>query len=305
MARPAEPLDVLVVARPDDEHADDVAAELGRRRVRFWRNSLNTWRTSDVEWRAGAGLRFRAGQEWVSVTSATTVWWRRPGWIPTEDLEDAEADLTQAEGFALFRGVLFAEHPRWVDEPFMVARSELKPLQLEAAMSAGVNVPQSIITNVPGAAAELLRTGAVAKPASSGPGPAPFVTPVPPNMAPLLSKSPVLLQEWVHATADLRMVALDERVFAWRRPRAHGDAVDWREADPAGTDFALHRDEALSRMALGINSALGLSMSVQDWLETEAGYVFMEVNPQGQWLFLRDAHDLVTPALVDHLTRHE
>lgn len=42
-------------------------------------------------------------------------------------------------------------------------------------------------------------------------------------------------------------------------------------------------------------------MSVQDWLETEGAPVFLEANPQGAWLFLDRADDLVVPVLAQHL----
>jgi hypothetical protein len=52
-----------------------------------------------------------------------------------------------------------------------------------------------------------------------------------------------------------------------------------------------------------MTSALGLTMSVQDWLETDDGPVFLEINPQGGWLFLDGADTAVAPALAHHL-RH-
>jgi len=48
---------------------------------------------------------------------------------------------------------------------------------------------------------------------------------------------------------------------------------------------------------------LGLRFSVQDWLFTEGGLIFLEVNPSGQWLFLRGADAEVADALAEELTR--
>ena len=42
-------------------------------------------------------------------------------------------------------------------------------------------------------------------------------------------------------------------------------------------------------------------MSVQDWLETASGPVFLEANPQGSWLFLQGAEIQIGPALASHL----
>jgi hypothetical protein len=50
-----------------------------------------------------------------------------------------------------------------------------------------------------------------------------------------------------------------------------------------------------------VTSALRLTTSVQDWLETADAPVFLEANPQGRWLFLPGADEVVAPALADHL----
>lgn len=57
----------------------------------------------------------------------------------------------------------------------------------------------------------------------------------------------------------------------------------------------------LEMLAVQVATELGLTMSVQDWLITETGPTFLEVNPQGQWLFLEGSEEMVTPTLCDHL----
>ena len=90
----------------------------------------------------------------------------------------------------------------------------------------------------------------------------------------------------------------------WRRPRIQS-TLDWRSDDPNGSGFvrATADHEVLDR-ARQVTSALGLSMAIQDWLETDDGPVFLESNAQGNWLFLRGARDIVAPALARHLVGH-
>jgi len=59
----------------------------------------------------------------------------------------------------------------------------------------------------------------------------------------------------------------------------------------------------LSGNATAIQDRLGLSFSVQDWLQADGVWYFLEVNPQGQWLFLEEADQIVPQALALHLTR--
>ncbi len=88
----------------------------------------------------------------------------------------------------------------------------------------------------------------------------------------------------------------------WRRER-EPDTVDWRSIDPHGAAFSRVAEvqTSLFHAAVAITSALGLTMSVQDWLEQSDGDSFLEVNPQGAFLFLPGARELIVPALVAHL----
>lgn len=90
--------------------------------------------------------------------------------------------------------------------------------------------------------------------------------------------------------------------FAWRRERQQDSALDWRRVDPAGEGFRpCSAGTYLSEHSIGLQNGLGLTFSVQDWLEVLDGWVFLEVNPQGQWLFLLDTVNVVAPALARHL----
>jgi hypothetical protein len=108
------------------------------------------------------------------------------------------------------------------------------------------------------------------------------------------------LQELVYAAADLRVVVVREHVWAWRRVREEG-VIDWRAAAPDGRGFVPVDDPKLAEIARAITRSLGLTMTVQDFLETASGPVFLEANPQGNWLFLTDASARVVPRLADHL----
>ena len=78
--------------------------------------------------------------------------------------------------------------------------------------------------------------------------------------------------------------------------------IDWRGDDPAGLGFRPSMPNAvMAGFAIAVQNGLSLSFSVQDWLEVDEEPFFLEVNPQGQWLFLAEANDRVGSALALHL----
>lgn len=211
--------------------------------------------------------------------------------------------MIEAECSSILYGALLTQKARWVDHPDVIRRAENKLYQLFVAYSLGLEAPGTTVTNLKKVAAELTdRKRTIAKPVSSGPGLAPCAQEISRDLLGFVRSSPVLLQELVEAPVDLRVITIGNRVFTWERKRLSGEAIDWRVADPAGTGFYhISSRELLSQHALTVAKALGLSMSVQDWLCTEDKPLFLEVNPQGQWLFLRDAEPIIVPAVVEHL----
>lgn len=292
---------VVVAAPLGDVHGDAVVDALRARGVSVARLTADLVRTASVRWQPSSPVVFRdEGCRW-HVDDRTTVWWRRPGVAQPVELDGIEQRLVAEEVAVILPGVLDAVGVRWVDAPWALHRARMKPIQLATAGKLGINIPSTLVTGDPLEAAAFA-SGAepLAKAVSSGRGIAPHVASVPPEQLGLVEACPTTLQERVDACADLRVVTIGDQVFGWKRVRLDGGAVDWRADDPSGVGFE-PRDEAAIPEALALAAALGLSFSVQDWLETAHGPVFLEVNPQGQWLFLREADRILCPTVADHL----
>lgn len=289
---------VVVVDDPADAHGQRVIDALSAHGVRATRYDLGDVRTRLL--RVEPSILDIRDVEWDRIGHQTTVWWRRAGSVAVEDLDEEEALLARDEIIHLFHGALTAAGVRWVDDPFDVRRAELKLHQLGLARSLGIAIPQTCVTNDPIVGRAFLQgRRVVAKPLSPGQGIGPFVAEVSADDLDRVATLPTLLQERVTADADLRVTVVGADVEVWRRARST-DTIDWRAEDPGGSEFVRSDLTSVSKAALAMTSGLQLSMSVQDWLETPAGPVFLEANPQGAWLFLHGAES-VTAQVARHL----
>jgi glutathione synthase/RimK-type ligase-like ATP-grasp enzyme len=293
-------VDVVIVADDRDAHATAVDAELNAIGVSTVRFNLSHLRAVAQSAHPGA-LDLLIGSEWRRISHKTTVWWHRAGTVDTADLTGEEVQLAYDEGPHLLRGSLAAAGVRWVDEPFDVDRAETKLFQLAVAAGLSLTIPATLTTNDPGAAGDFaVERRVVAKPVSPGVGIVPHVAEVGDADLAQVSGNPTLLQALVTATADLRVVVVNGHAWVWRRPRGP-TTIDWRSDDPDGSGFTPTVNEELCRSAIRLTSALGLTMSIQDWLDTSGGPTFLEANPQGAWLFLDQSAQIVAPAIARHL----
>jgi hypothetical protein len=301
MAAVPDRVDVVLVADVGDPHQLCVDAQLQALGARTLRLNLSDLVSRTLVSRIGA-LDVAEGTNWSRVDHATTVWWFRPGQAHVEEGTAAdEAQLIADEAPAVLIGSFRAAGVRWVDDPDVIRRAEWKLSQLAVAASLKLPTPRWTVTNSPTAAQQFADGHPViAKPLSAGRGIAPYVATVPPQDLAHPGDLATLLQHKVEAAADIRVVIVNGQMWTWRRAR-EPDTVDWRAVDPGGRDFSPVPPETMGMAPGQITSALGLTMSVQDWLETENGPVFLEANPQGTWSFLDGADPAVGAAIAHHL----
>ena len=298
MSEPAG-VDVCVVADADDPHAEVVLAELRDAGLVAIRFNLGDLRSLTSVSSTGA-FDLDVNGVWHRIGSSTTVWWRRMGTICVDGLDQQEASLVCDEGPFALTGALEGAGVRWADDPFDVDRAERKQFQLATASALGIPTPGWAVTNVPSIARTVGPGRRVGKALSPGWGIAPFVAEVDDDDLASVAGAPVLVQELVDATADLRVVVVGDQAWIWERQREPA-TLDWRAVDPSGAGFSPRSDEQLGQGAVGLTAALRLTIAVQDWLDTPKGPVFLEVNPQGAWSFLVGADENVGPAIARHL----
>jgi glutathione synthase/RimK-type ligase-like ATP-grasp enzyme len=191
---------------------------------------------------------------------------------------------------------------RWLNEPLAMEDAENKPWQLTVASRVGLAVPDTLVTSDPGAAKDFVeRCGgdAVIKLLATSPLPnrVVFTSRLGKDSLPQLDRlryAPAVLQRMVPKDYELRVTVVGDRVFA-ARIDSQADpetALDWRRM-PRGNDFRVsitptEIPESVSGQLKQFLSALGLRYGAIDLIVTPDGrYVFLEVNPNGQWCFVQ------------------
>jgi glutathione synthase/RimK-type ligase-like ATP-grasp enzyme len=240
-------------------------------------------------------------------TAAKVIWWRRMSRSMPQDV--TEEIQRQVVGNDCEVGLLgFAQTDfsgRWIDQPSAVRRGENKLVQLRLAHKIGLRYPATLVTQdidrVREFAAKHERV--IAK-TLRGSNTAPLLTvsvDVDALEARSVSMCPTIFQEEISGNQHLRVVVFGDVAHAFLVRSPH---LDWRPytdnaVEPVDLEPTI-RDQLLTLLA-----ALDLHMGSFDLKITDDGdVVFLEVNPQGQFLFLqsRTGVDLAA-ACADYLTR--
>jgi MvdC family ATP-grasp ribosomal peptide maturase len=314
---PTAPRDaVLLLTHSGDFYTIDLVSQaLARRGVRPIRFNTDLF-PSSIKLSAHAGdertahLSTETGEQ-ISTTDVRAVWARKL-WSPrmADDLDERYRSMCVGESIAALEGFLDALHEaRWVNDLQRQRAAENKQRQLRLAARAGLRVPRTLVTNDPAAArqffaetegqtvAKLLRPIAVSMDAVQ-----PFVytnrvREEDLNSAETLRHSPMVFQELIPKACELRVAFVAGETFAGAldasgTSRGH---TDWRRVAPE--ECRWQKAQLPTEVVSGLQalmSELGLVFGAVDFICTPAGeYVFLEVNPGGEWGMLE--RDLCLP----------
>ena len=313
---------VLIVSTIADVATDDVVRRLSARGAVYTRINTEDYPFSKTLSFA-AGMPASGGRldiDGRSIEPPTAAWYRRMRTpAKPEAMDSGVYDFCLHETRATLLGSILSFTTRWMSHPASVWTSEFKPFQLSMATQIGLPIPPTIITNDPG---EIRRAfdqfGAmVAKPVRRG-----YITKDGSNSAIFTSQvleehmdqvesarySPAIYQALIPKRFDVRVTVVGSQLFAVAIDSQSDPAasIDWRLTDnPALAHHPLKLPERLADHLLRLMKSLGLSFGAIDLVQKPNGeFVFLEVNPSGQWLWLDRILDLrISDAVADWLTK--
>jgi glutathione synthase/RimK-type ligase-like ATP-grasp enzyme len=247
-----------------------------------------------------------------------SIWMRRPNiTVPRKELADRYERAAAERESSDFTRSIFAriERGKFVASRFGATRiCSGKTFQFGVAREVGLPMPPTLISNSPQRILRFYREHGgriVYKPLVPNlfPRPGGGISPVPTTLiedeALLrdndLSSAPGIYQAVVDKVSEIRVTILGRSVFGVEKTFPERSAaldIDWRGMH-SGAHYREHQlPEPLAQASIRLLRELGLVMGVFDFITDAAGnYYFLEVNPQGQFLWA----DQLVDVQLNHL----
>ena len=317
---------LLVVTATPDATADHVVSKLRQRNV-----DVRRFNPGDFPARASLSFDFgsegarsallRTASDCFDLRALDAVWFRRPD-APVAEERVSDARMRRyiaAECWGHLDDVWNAlPCPCFPAAPMVIARAELKASQLALAGALGFELPPTLFTTEPDDFLEFHRrhdgriVSKLAGPAFNrhfGPEVGRYTELVSARdvgYADAVRLAPSIFQAYVAKRVELRITVVGERAFA---AEIHSQATrrtrhDWRRYDLAHTPHRPHElPPDVERLCIGLVRRLGLSYGAIDMVLTPDGrYVFLEINPNGQFLWIEQMTSLpIGDAIADWL----
>ncbi len=298
----------LLITNKDDVTTDFVVRELQKKGISFYRfNTEEICNSVEVtlDFDKGMYLLFdKNEQQEYNLLSFTDVYYRRPE-LPSYDIKNlskGEIAFLQTEVYYVLEGIyrLLADK-HWFNNVYSIRDAENKIYQLLLAKQTGFSIPQSIISNSYVSSKAFLDTGKrIVKPVHNArildeENPRIVFTteinrPLDKNQ---IECSVNYFQEKIEKQCDVRATFVGDKCFAVaiESQGMLDTRVDWRKGEHILKHTPIELPGQLQDKCRLLMRKLNLNFSAIDFvLDTNGHYIFLEINPNGQW------------AWVEHLT---
>lgn len=313
---------ILLITARFDPAADIVMNELRRRAVPCFRwNTYEYPLESILSYRASSddfvGQISSDGRR-LNIGEIGSVWWQwdQPAGFP-DDLDPGARRFAETEAQQAVSALTTVIDAAWINPPINERRAKSKPAQLFKARELGLEVPRTLITNDPdevrafvaSAPGQFIYKG-LSQPRDMEAGKVLFTGMLTPERLAKIDSiriTPGIFQERVDKAYELRVTVVGRRIFTVKiDSQAHLDTtLDWRRSlhDVAYDVVDLPRE--VEDKVVRFMQAFGLVYGAFDFIVTPDGkYVFLEINPSGQFMWLEYATGLeITAELADLLIR--
>ena len=296
------PPSVLVLTTRLDFASDYVTAELAERNVPFLRLNSEDLPSLELGWRPSEPSLIVRGEhvaETVVGPELRAALVRRPTYLrsPPGTATEALAAhhwLTFLHGLQSFTGL------RWMNHPASDFVAENKMVQLSVAADVGFHIPNTTVTNSTGIALRHLRhaTNFAIKGLDTvlwREGANQFFCYTEMldrgELEDLdLSGLPTIVQERLRPKTDVRVTVVGDQLWAATITDRHAPIdVDWRTLKQSAMYTEHELPDSVRSQCFAMMRRLGLSFAAIDLVRYRDGYVFLELNPVGEWGWLAES----------------
>jgi glutathione synthase/RimK-type ligase-like ATP-grasp enzyme len=309
---------VFITTDASDIHADHVVNALASRGVRVLRfhpeDYPREWQISLWPTATGPGFSIKGRYHSARSGDVIAAWYRRPGPVGVPPSAPDIQEYVRRQSTAAVRAMYRALEGRWLVSPDALTIAEDKVVQLQRASRLGLATPRTCVSNDPAEVRAFFADvgGSIAVKPDHVQGifhEGVFRFPLTARWDgqaedAAIAASPTIYQEYVEKKLEIRAVVIGARVFAAEVPAVDADLIDVRGREELLSVYRPHDlPEPVARKLVQLTSGFGSRFCSADLLVTpDDEYVFLELNPNGQWLWLDLVAGLkLTDALVDEL----
>lgn len=296
---------ILVVSSSIDETVDYMLGRYGSD-IEFFRLDVDNFAEYEISiTEDGFSIASSGGK--LCAAEVLAIYYRKPKLPAITTYTPEYISMIQRDIIAVTNGLVDAFSGRVLTKPSLLRRAENKIFQLLLAKNFGLQLPVSCITNDIGTAESFFKKKSIIKPISIGKvklgerynlhG-----TNMLKPFAETIAMTPIYLQEYQEKCYEVRLTVVDGKFYPVKI--LAGNKLDWRMSLVNNIYMETDCPTNVRTACLAILETLGMNFAAFDFIVTDEGdWIFLEFNPNGQWLWLEMELKLdISKQILSYLT---
>jgi glutathione synthase/RimK-type ligase-like ATP-grasp enzyme len=312
---------ILILSTPLDEHAQTVMAELLKLDTKSQLLDLSEFpqklRLSLFYEDGKHRFLFGCDEQGLKLEDCRSIWWRRPQQpvISKEIIRDTHRNFAMNEVAEALQGLWQSLNAFWINDPLLDQAASRKVYQLCIAQDVGLEIPSTLISTCPGSVREFIARkkfdNVIYKAFSATEAEWRETRLLRKNELDLIDNvrfAPVIFQDYIEAEVDLRVTVVGDDIFAAAiNSQETSYKVDFRIDMGKAHINEVRLPDEIEKKLHALMKRLGLVYGAIDMRLTPDGrYVFLEINPAGQWLFIeQQTGQKISRAIARMLKDHD
>lgn len=305
---------ILIISYKEDYTTDYVVNILNERKILYHRlNTDDIGTKHQISFKSDLDNRVTIDD----YENFESVWYRRTK-APEISFLNVNEKLFFINDFKSFLNNLWAsiDAKKWISHPEDINKAENKLYQLKLAQSIGFEIPKTIVSSDKNEIKnfyEKNHNGVIIKPLfcgrfnEEGDSKLIFTNRVKEEHIHQIENFvsfPIIFQEEIIKKYELRVTVVNNMVFSAKVDSQSNDntKTDWRKERIKFIEYNLP-DEIQEKCKVLVNK-LNLKFGAIDIIKTESSYIFLEINPNGQWVWIENDTGLkISDEIIEYLTK--
>lgn len=253
------------------------------------------------------GFTIKSSQWEIREDEIDSIYYRKPILPNLSEYSEVYHSMISRDIISYINGIVDAFDGNVLSRPSILKKTENKVYQIKIASKVGFQFPESSIGTSVNDVNEIIREEGIIKPLTTGKvvnGDRCEIiqtSKVDRDIEEDISLTPLYVQKYIKKSYEVRVTIINNKVFPVKIKAFN--SVDWR-IDQINNEYELISiPKDIECKCIEIMNIMELSFGAFDFIVNENNdYIFLEVNPNGQWLWLEQKIGLsISNEIINYL----
>lgn len=278
-----------------------------KNKCEFYRINIDKFNEYEFDMNFEKGFNVKNRYWNINESEISSIYYRKPMLPDLSEFEPSYIKMISKDIIYFINGLVDSFKGKVLSKPCILRKTENKVYQIMIAKEVGFCFPESSIGTCKEKINGIIKKGGIIKPLTTG-------KMVNDNLCEIIqtskinniikediSMTPLYIQKYINKDCELRITIINDKVFAVKI-KAYNN-IDWRINQEKNEYELTSIPVQIEKKCFKMLEKMNLRFGAFDFIIDELGrYIFLEVNPNGQWLWLEEKLNLkISNEIVSYL----